>query len=80
LAGAGRRRIQHWPAWTTKCCEEKLNFKLDHAFRLYLSASNLKRATAQLKSLQIPEQKQNQALWIQDPDGNRIFFVKARPT
>jgi hypothetical protein len=40
----------------------------------------LKRATAQLKSLQIPEQKQNQALWIQDPDGNRIFFVKARPT
>jgi hypothetical protein len=38
----------------------------------------LKRTAAQLKSLQIPVQKQNKALWIQAPDGYRVFFVKVR--
>jgi len=40
---------------------------------------DLKRTAAQLKSLEIPVQKRNKALWIQDPDGNRIIFVKLRP-
>ena len=47
------------------------------AFKFYFSVPDLKRTAAQLKSLQIPVQKQNKALWIQDPDGNRIVFVKA---
>jgi catechol 2,3-dioxygenase-like lactoylglutathione lyase family enzyme len=49
------------------------------AFKFYFSVPDLKRTAAQLKSLQIPVQKQNKALWIQDPDGNRIIFVKVRP-
>jgi catechol 2,3-dioxygenase-like lactoylglutathione lyase family enzyme len=49
------------------------------AFQVYFSVPDLKRTTAQLKSLNIPVQKQNKAIWIQDPDGNRIFFVKAQP-
>jgi catechol 2,3-dioxygenase-like lactoylglutathione lyase family enzyme len=48
-------------------------------FELYFSVPDLKRTAAQLKSLQIPAQKKNKALSIQDPDGNRIFFVKVRP-
>jgi len=49
------------------------------AFKFYFSVPDLKRTAAQLKSLEIPVQKQNKALWIQDPDGNRIIFVKLRP-
>jgi catechol 2,3-dioxygenase-like lactoylglutathione lyase family enzyme len=49
------------------------------AFKMYFSVPDLKRTEAQLKSLKIPVQKQNKALWIQDPDGNRIIFVKVKP-
>ena len=49
------------------------------AFKLYFSVSDLKRTAAQLKSLNVPVEKKNKALWIQDPDGNRIIFVKVKP-
>ena len=46
---------------------------------MYFSVPDLKRTEAQLKSLNIPVEKKNKALWIQDPDGNRIIFVKVKP-
>ncbi len=49
------------------------------AFKFYFFVPNLKRTATQLKSLEIPAQKKNKALWIQDPDGNRIIFVKVKP-
>jgi catechol 2,3-dioxygenase-like lactoylglutathione lyase family enzyme len=48
------------------------------AFQFFFSVPDLKRTAAQLKSLQIPVQKQKKALLIQDPDGNHILFVKLR--
>jgi len=51
----------------------------DVAFKMYFSVPDLKRTAAQLKSLNIPVEKKNKALWIQDPDGNRIIFVKVKP-
>ncbi|MGA7833356.1 MAG: VOC family protein [Terracidiphilus sp.] len=48
------------------------------AFQFFFAVTSLRSTAAQLKSLQIPFQKQRSTLWIQDPDGNRIFFVKLR--
>jgi catechol 2,3-dioxygenase-like lactoylglutathione lyase family enzyme len=48
------------------------------AFEYYFSVASVRRTAAQLKSLQIPIEKRGAMLSIQDPDGNRILFVKAR--
>jgi hypothetical protein len=49
------------------------------AFQILLSVSDLRLAAAQLKALHLPVEKQESMLSIQDPDGNRIVVVKAKP-
>jgi hypothetical protein len=46
------------------------------AFKIFFSVPDLKRAAAQLNTLHLSVQKQGSTLTIQDPDGNRIVFVK----
>jgi catechol 2,3-dioxygenase-like lactoylglutathione lyase family enzyme len=48
------------------------------AFSLFLLTPDLRRAAAELKSLHIAAEKRRSMLSIQDPDGNRIVFLKAR--
>ncbi len=48
------------------------------AFQLYLGVSDLRRAAAQLKALQIPVEQHKSMIFIRDPDGNRIVFVKSK--
>jgi predicted enzyme related to lactoylglutathione lyase len=48
------------------------------AFQLFFSVSDLRRTAAQLKALQIAIQKNKSSLSIQDPDGNRLVFVKVK--
>ncbi len=48
------------------------------AFQLFFSVANLREAEQQLKSLHIDFKKVKAALWIQDPDGNRIVFVRGK--
>jgi catechol 2,3-dioxygenase-like lactoylglutathione lyase family enzyme len=50
------------------------------AFQLFLSVADLDHAGAQLKALQMPFKKHKSMLSIQDPDGNRVVFVKAQTT
>jgi catechol 2,3-dioxygenase-like lactoylglutathione lyase family enzyme len=49
------------------------------AFQLLFSVSDLRRAAAQLKALHLPVEKQESMVSVQDPDGNRIVFVKVKP-
>ena len=49
------------------------------AFQILLSVSDLRLAAAQLKALHLPVEKQESMLSIQDPDGNRIVLVRAKP-
>jgi hypothetical protein len=49
------------------------------AFLMYFSVPDLKRAEKQLKALLITVEKRKNTLTIQDPDGNRIVFVKGKP-
>jgi catechol 2,3-dioxygenase-like lactoylglutathione lyase family enzyme len=49
------------------------------SFRVLFSVSDLRGAAAQLKALHLSVEKQESMLSIQDPDGNRIVFVKLRP-
>lgn len=49
------------------------------AFQMFFAVSDLRRTAKQLKALKIAVQKQKTALAIQDPDGNRIIFVKVKP-
>jgi catechol 2,3-dioxygenase-like lactoylglutathione lyase family enzyme len=51
----------------------------DTAFQFFFPVPDLRHTAAQLKSLQIAFQKHKTALWIQDPDGNRIVFVRVKP-
>jgi catechol 2,3-dioxygenase-like lactoylglutathione lyase family enzyme len=46
------------------------------ALQIFFSVSDLKRAAAQLDTLHLSVQKRGSMLTIQDPDGNRIVFVK----
>ena len=48
------------------------------AFQLFLSVADLNRAGVQLDALQIPFEKHKSMLLIQDPDGNRVIFMKAQ--
>lgn len=48
------------------------------AFQLFFGVSDLRRTAAQLKALQIPSEKHKSMLSIQDPDGNRIVFVRVK--
>jgi catechol 2,3-dioxygenase-like lactoylglutathione lyase family enzyme len=47
------------------------------AFELFLLAPDLRHVAAELKSLHIATEKRRSMLSIQDPDGNRIVFLKA---
>jgi hypothetical protein len=47
------------------------------AFQLFLLAPDLRRAAAELKSRHIATGMHRKSLSIQDPDGNRIVFLKA---
>jgi catechol 2,3-dioxygenase-like lactoylglutathione lyase family enzyme len=47
--------------------------------QLFFGVADLRRTAAQLKKLQIPVEKHDSHLSIQDPDGNRIVFLKAKP-
>lgn len=49
------------------------------AFRLLLAVSELSRAAAQLKARRFSVVKRKAELSIEDPDGNTIVFVKAKP-
>ena len=49
------------------------------AFQMYFSVPDLRRAAKQLKALHLTVEKHQNALAIQDPDGNRIVFVKGKP-
>ncbi len=46
------------------------------ALNIFFAVSGLGRAAAQLNTLHLSVQKQGSTLTIQDPDGNRIVFVK----
>lgn len=46
------------------------------AFQLFFSVFDLRHTAARLKALQIPVKKHKSTLSIQDPDGNRIVFLK----
>jgi hypothetical protein len=46
------------------------------ALKIFFAASGLGRAAAQLNTLHFSVQKQGSTLTIQDPNGNRIVFVK----
>ena len=49
------------------------------AFIMYFSVADLRQAEKQLKALQLTVEKHKKTLAIQDPDGNRILFVKGKP-
>jgi catechol 2,3-dioxygenase-like lactoylglutathione lyase family enzyme len=49
------------------------------AFQMYFSVPDLRRAAKQLKALHLTVEKHQNTLAIQDPDGNRIVFVKGKP-
>jgi catechol 2,3-dioxygenase-like lactoylglutathione lyase family enzyme len=49
------------------------------SFQIFFSVTSLWRATAQLKALHLPVEKQGSMLTVQDPDGNRIVFVTIEP-
>jgi len=49
------------------------------AFQLVFSVLNLRETELQLKSRDIEFNKEKASLWILDPDGNRIVFVKGKP-
>ena len=46
---------------------------------MFFSVPDLKRAAKQLKALNLNVEKHKNTLTIQDPDGNRIIFVKGKP-
>ncbi len=48
-------------------------------FRLIFSVADLSRTAVQLKALQLSVVKRKSELSVQDPDGNTIVFVKAKP-
>jgi catechol 2,3-dioxygenase-like lactoylglutathione lyase family enzyme len=48
------------------------------AFQIFFSVTDLRQATARLKALHIPVEKNKSMLTILDPDGNRIVFVVAK--
>jgi len=48
-------------------------------FQLYFAVADLRRTRAQLKAIHLTVEKHRSSLSIQDPDGNRIVFVKAKP-
>jgi catechol 2,3-dioxygenase-like lactoylglutathione lyase family enzyme len=62
LPGSSQQAIQITPAGS--------------ALKLFFSVSNLKQTAARLKTLHLSVQKHGSTLTIQDPDGNRIVFVK----
>jgi catechol 2,3-dioxygenase-like lactoylglutathione lyase family enzyme len=62
LPGPSRQVVQITPAGS--------------AFKIFFSVSDLRRAAARLKALHVPVVKQPSMLTIQDPDGNRVVFVK----
>jgi catechol 2,3-dioxygenase-like lactoylglutathione lyase family enzyme len=47
-------------------------------FQFFFGVPDLRRAAQQLKALHTPVKKYKSMLSIQDPDGNRIIFVKAK--
>jgi catechol 2,3-dioxygenase-like lactoylglutathione lyase family enzyme len=49
------------------------------AVQLFFSVPDLQRTGARLKALHLTVEKRKSALTIQDPDGNRIVFVKSKP-
>ena len=49
-------------------------------FHLFLGVPDLRHAEAQLKALDLQVEKQKGMLSIQDPDGNQIVFLKAKPS
>jgi catechol 2,3-dioxygenase-like lactoylglutathione lyase family enzyme len=46
------------------------------AFQVFFTVDDLRQAAKQLKAVQIPVEKQKTMVSIEDPDGNRIVFVK----
>jgi hypothetical protein len=62
LSGPSRQAVQITPAAS--------------ACKIFFTVSNLGRAAARLKALHLSVLKQPSVLTIQDPDGNRIVFVK----
>jgi catechol 2,3-dioxygenase-like lactoylglutathione lyase family enzyme len=62
LSGPSRQAVQITPAGT--------------ACKIFFNVSNLRRAAARLNALHLSVEKQPSVLTIQDPDGNRIVFVK----
>jgi hypothetical protein len=62
LPGPSRQAVQITPAGT--------------ACKIFFNVSNLRRAAARLNAMYLPVEKQPSVLTIQDPDGNRIVFVK----
>jgi catechol 2,3-dioxygenase-like lactoylglutathione lyase family enzyme len=48
----------------------------DGAFEIYFPVSNLRDAAARLHTLGLPVERLGSMLTVQDPDGNRIIFVK----
>jgi len=45
-------------------------------FLIYFPVSNLRDTAARLHALGLPVEKLGSMLTVQDPDGNRIVFVK----
>ena len=62
LSGSSHQVVQITPAGST--------------LKIFFAVSGLGRAAAQLNTLHLSVQKQGSMLTIQDPDGNRIVFVK----
>ena len=62
LSGPSRQVVQITPAGS--------------ACKIFFAVSDLGRAAAQLNTLHLSVQKQGSTLTTQDPDGNRIVFVK----
>jgi catechol 2,3-dioxygenase-like lactoylglutathione lyase family enzyme len=48
----------------------------DGAFEIYFPVSNLRDTAARLHTLGLPVERLGSMLTVQDPDGNRIVFVK----
>jgi catechol 2,3-dioxygenase-like lactoylglutathione lyase family enzyme len=49
------------------------------AFQIFFGVPDLQRTGARLKALHLTVEKRKSTLSIQDPDGNRIVFVKSKP-
>jgi hypothetical protein len=62
LSGPSRQAVQITPAGS--------------ACKIFFSVSDLESAASLLKTLHLPVEKQESMLTIQDPDGNRLVFVK----